>query len=114
MVWWTRAGHAEPMVSRARSLRTSRYFTPMRRRVRVRPSDPSPSEKRSSTAWSRRASPAEPHGTFECVAQRTVSSDCIGSSSGRPHRYSPRLEPGTASTMPWPVLAFSQVAASRQ
>ena len=52
-----------------------------------------PFAKRSSISWSSRASPADPHGTFACVAQRAVSSICIGSSSGRPHWYSPRLAP---------------------
>lgn len=113
-VSWTRAGQAVPKVSRARSLRTSTWLTPIRRSAAVRPGEPRPVAKRSSTAWTNRASPGEPQGTLVWVAQRTVSSDCMGSSIGRPHRYSPRRDPGTASTMPSPALRLSQAVASRQ
>ena len=86
----------------------------MRRSTAARPGEPRPLANRSSIAWISRATPGDPQGTLVCVAHRTLSSDCMGSSSGRPHRYSPRAAPGMTSTMPEPTLRLSQVAASRQ
>jgi hypothetical protein len=87
---------------------------PARARYRVRPSEPSPRESRSSTASSMRMCAGGVSGMPLRTSQGESARGCSGSSAGFPQTYVPNSDAGSSSARPLGWASASQSAVSSQ